>query len=485
MRQAVRSRTSSIATLFAVSTFLLIIIRATRTVDGYWDTLAYHWPFAARIAGLCDVSCFSMSLGSENRYAGFPKLWHAIQGALWNLTGTPGLADLLNIAMVTILCLYLNRRFSVPLAWSWLALIAIPAVQIQLTTSYIDLPLNVAITLALMVVLRMLVEPLGDHRFDVVIAVLALGVAAGSKLQLVPVCLLIWAVIVALAFARPSSVRLTRRWTTLAVLGLAGALVMLPKLMLNAYEFGNPFYPIAIAFGPIVLPGPEAMLQSGSIADWWVAWPSPVRWLASILEIDAFRGRSLPWTLGQGEVLQSNRSFRMGGYFGTYVLGSLAILWWSARTTPKRAWIVAFVVAISVVCASMPLSHELRYYMFWMITLVSTMLALVHSSMFARAEQAIQGSVAHALVAIAATSVIFMTGGAYVRTGGPTLRDLLDDTQSVVASVPDGGVLCILHRHREAFLYSDLFHPPRHYKTRALWSDEPAECTQRVDLGRP
>ena len=483
MRLAVRPRTFNIATLFALATFLLIAVRAARTADPYWDTLAYHWPFAARAAGICDSQCFLMPFSYEGRYAGFPKLWHAIQGLLWNATGTPAFADLLNIAMVAVLCLYLNRRFAVPLAWSWLAFIAIPEVQIQLSASYIDLPLNVAITLALMVVLRMIGEPWADQRFDVATALLALGLAAGSKLQLVPVCLLIWAVIAALACARPASVGFTRRSTSLLVLGLAGALVILPKLMLNAYDFGNPFYPIAITFGPIRLPGPEAMMQLASLSDWWVTSPSPVRWLASVLEFDAFRGRSLPWTLGQGGVLQSSPSFRMGGYFATYVLGSLAILWWSTRTTPKRAWIVAFVLAISVVCAWMPLSHELRYYMFWMITLVSTMLALGHSPMFARAEQAVQRRVAHALVAIAAASVILMTGGAYVRTEGPTMAELIGNTESVVASVPDGGTLCILHRHRLAFLYSELFHPSRHYRTQALWSDEPAECTRRVDLG--
>ena len=483
MRLAVRPRTFNIATLFALATFLLIAVRAARTADPNWDTLAYHWPFAARAAGLCDIHCFLMPFSYEGRYAGFPKLWHAIQGLLWNATGSPAFADLLNIAMVAVVCLYLNRRFAVPLAWSWLAFIAIPEVQIQLTASYIDLPLNVAITLALMVVLRMIGAPLADQRFDVATALLALGLAAGSKLQLVPVCLLIWAVIAALACARPASVGFTRRSTTLLVLGLAGALVILPKLMLNAYEFGNPFYPIAITFGPIRLPGPEAMMQLASLSDWWVTSPSPVRWLASVLEFDAFRGRSLPWTLGQGGVLQSSPSFRMGGYFGTYVLGSLAILWWSTRTTPKRAWVVAFVLAMSVVCAWMPLSHELRYYMFWMITLVSTMLALGHSPMFARAEQAVQRRVAHALVAVAATSVILMTGGAYVRTEGPTMAELIGATESVVASVPDGGTLCILNRHRMAFLYSALFHPSRHYRTQALWSDEPAECTRRVDLG--
>src|SRR5262245_29782765 len=102
-----RSRIPAIPSLFALATLALIVVRAARTVDIYWDTLGYHWPFAARAAGLCGIDCFAMPWTYENRYSGFPKLWHALQGLLWSVTGTPGFADLLAIAMVILLCLYL------------------------------------------------------------------------------------------------------------------------------------------------------------------------------------------------------------------------------------------------------------------------------------------------------------------------------------------------------------------------------------------
>ena len=201
--------------MLALVSFVFIVLRATRTVDPYWDTLAYHWPYAARIAGLCDRDCYSMAAGMEGRYDGFPLLLHAAQGWLWRLTGTPGLGDLINIAMLLALGGYLRYRFEVPLAWSWLAFLAIPEVQVQLTSSYIDVPVNAAATLALMVLLRMLVHPDADQRADVAIALAALGVAAGSKYQMVPIALATWLTIVLLTTWKPSMIRLRRRYASI------------------------------------------------------------------------------------------------------------------------------------------------------------------------------------------------------------------------------------------------------------------------------
>ena len=477
-------RASSLAAALSAVTFVLIAIRATRSADAYWDSLAYHWPFAARIAGICDRDCFLMPPGYENRYDGFPKLWHALQGLLWKVTGTPAVADLLSITMAILLCLYLLRRFQVPVTWSWLALIAIPEVQIQLTSSYVDLPLNLAITLSLMVLLRLTFEPDANNRIDVAIALLGLAIAANSKSQLVVVCLIIWTVIVIVVARKPSTIRWRRPAATAVALLAVGATALLPQYLLNLRTFGNPFYPIAVHIGPITLPGPEPMMQTASISDARLSWPSAARWLASVLEFDAFRGRPLPWTLDQGDVPQSSPSFRMGGYFVPYVLGALSLVLCRVRSLPRAAGVrIGLAVgAASIVCASLPLSHELRYYMFWMLSLVCSMLALVHSPLFASPDQFEHRSVSRALVAISAVSVILMTGADYVRTSAPTLRDLIAPTNHAVADIPDGATLCILNHHPGAFLYAEPFHPGRRYRTHVLWSDEPADCTKRLDI---
>lgn len=480
MRYSRLLRHPSLAAVFAAVTLALILVRAVRTVDVYWDTLAYHWSYAARAAGICDRDCFALPWIMEGRYDGFPLWLHTLQGLLWRVTGTPGTADLVNITMVLALCLYLKHRFSVPLAWSWLAFLAVPIVQIQLTSTYVDLPVNVAVTLAVTVVLRMLAEPDERQLGDVALALAALALAAGSKYQMVPVAMLVWAAIVVLATRNPARVGLRRRDLAFVALSAAGAVALLPNLVANIVVFGNPVYPVALSVGPFRFAGPES-IPINSISDAWVDTPGSLRWLASVMEFDAFRGRPVPWTIDQGDVRQNNPSFRMGGYFVPYVLGLVALVGWSARTASAARWAVAIMVVLTVLCASMPNSHELRYYMFWMLALVSIALALVHAPVFRSEQQAVLRVFGHTLVAIAAASVILITGAAYLKTGGVTLQDLVRGTDAAVARVPEGATLCIRNNDRRAFLYSSAFHPGRHYRTRLLEGDDAAaECTVRL-----
>ena len=104
--------------------------------------------------------------------------------------------------------------------------------------------------------------------------------------------------------------------------------------------------------------------------------------------------------------------------------------------------------------------------------------------LFANPAQRIHRSLAHGTIAVALGSVVLMTGASYVRTSGIGLRQLVAKTIPVVARVPDGATLCVVNRHREAILYSRLFHPSRQYRTRVLWADEAADCTVRIDPDR-
>ncbi len=475
----------SLATVAALVTFALICIRAVMTVDPYWDTLAYHWPFAARLGGICNADCFTMPSTSEYRYEGFPKLWHWLQGIVWRLTGSPAQADVLAIGMVALVCGYLKWRFAVPLAWSWLAFLAIPETQIELTSTMIDLPLNAALTIAILVAVRLLIQASTSNRADIAFALAALCLAANSKFQLATVALLFWICIAALAALQGTGRSSRQRVLLFIALAIAGSLVLTPKLLGNLYEFGNPFYPITLAIGPLHLLGQEPMLSSIAMSDAIVHWPGPLRWLASVLEFDAFRGRPQLWMLGQGDVLQSSPSFRMGGYFVAYVIAMVMVLIWSARTTKRgRLALIAF-AATTLLCAFLPLSFESRYYSFWMLTLVSIVLAVAHSPSFVNARQPTHRLAAYGAVGIALASVVSMTGATYLKTETDSLAKLTAPTDRIVAQIPDGATLCVLNRAREAILYSSVFHPDRHYRTKVLWGDEAdAACTVRLDTAK-
>ena len=475
----------SFSGFIALLTLLLIAIRAANNVDPHWDTLAYHWPFAARISDLCNASCLTLQSTSEWRYEGFPKLWHWFQGIVWRITGSPSQIDLLNLVMVVIVCTYLKSRFTVPLAWSWLAFLAIPETQIELTTSYIDLPMNAALTLAVLVIVRLIINPDKANRTDLIFAFLALFLVTNSKFQLVPVALLLWMLISAIFLVNKENPSNQNKIFQFVVMVSVGSLVLCPLLLLNLFKFGNPFYPIIIDIGPIHLSGKEPMVSSIAVSDFYVNWPGPFRWIASVLEFDAFQNRPLPWTIGQGEVPQSSPSFRMGGFFVAYVLGMISLLIWSAKITAKGRLILLTFAAISLLCSFLPLSYESRYYSFWMLSLISLVLIVTHSSVLPSDLQSIQRGVTYGAISIAFISVISMTGASYLKTKSYSLKDLIKPTEAIVSQVPDGSTLCILNRAREAIIYSTVFHPNRNYQTKVLWGEEvDPTCTLRLDTNK-
>ena len=470
----------SLASIFAAITLALVLGRALLTVDPYWDTLAYHWPYSARAAGLCDMHCFQMPKAMEDRYDGFPVLFNWAQGQLWRLTGSPGFGDLVGIGMLLGLCAYLRWRFCVPLAWSWLGFIAVPLVQAHATSSYVDLPANVALAIGLLVGVRISLEREADPRVDLAIALAALGMAAGGKLQLVPVAILIWTAIIVTVSTDPSNSGLGSSRKRALLMYFAGCAVLLPAAVWNLVRFGNPFYPIAIELGPIHFDGPERMMQVASLSTAWQGVPSPIRWLASVLEIDAYGGRPTPWTIDQGDVSSQARSFRMGGYFVGYVLALASLLMWAWLESPPSRKATAFVIAASITCALLPLSHELRYYMFWMLSLISIVLVIAFSPKLAASRPKLFRPAVCAAISISLATVIAVTGGKYFSIHGPSISELVEPTRPTVDALPAHATLCLLNRDRRAILYSRLFHEGTEHRVMQADDDGLAGCTIKI-----
>jgi hypothetical protein len=464
--------------LVAVVTFALIVVRALGTVDPYWDTLQYHWPYAARAAGMCDADCFAMFGELEERYRGFPMLYHWAFGWLWRLSGTPAAGHALTIAAVLALCGYLRRRFAVPLAWSWLAFLAVPLVQIHLSASYADLFANALLTVGILVLVGILHARQPPTTGELVIALIALGLAAGTKLQLIAVAALVWlAIVVATTRLRP---RLDGRtpWIYALVLALLGSIAILPQAAVNLWHFHNPFYPIAFKLAGFVVPGPETVShiqQATSVGTSWKASPGWLRWLASVLEFDAFRARPVPWAVDQGWVTQDNPSFRMGGYFVAYVLGLAIVFVSRIRERPLRP-LFAVMATVTVICALLPNSHELRYYQFWMLTLVSLVLILAFSPSAAAPAQPRSLREARVLIPVALASVVSMTGAIYLTTYGLKIGTLIAPTNAVVDALPAGTTLCIGHLSRDAILYTWPFHRASSIHVRSIVGENAIGC---------
>jgi hypothetical protein len=122
------------------------------------------------------------------------------------------------------------------------------------------------------------------------------------------------------------------------------------------------------------------------------------------------------------------KSLRMGGYFGFYVVFNLLVLAYIVfRKRDRRAYLftAAFLIG-SVATASLPASHELRYYSFWMLFLVFANIYFVFGSYL---PDPTLRFVLFAAAISATTFIVMVSGGRYIMPVGETLRATFDGLQ--------------------------------------------------------
>ncbi|MEO8875275.1 MAG: hypothetical protein ABI461_06800, partial [Polyangiaceae bacterium] len=334
-----------------------------------------------------------------------------------------------------------------------IALFAIPLVQTHATSCYVDLPANAAAS----VVVLMAIEAATTTR-EISMRALALvctcaAIAANMKALLHVILILALLVIAWRLFQR-------RARKHLIVLALALPLIFATPLK-NLALHHNPYFPLQLTIAGHVFAGVEAPYSSSP--PWLTNAPRPVRFVCSLLEIgirpvtDERR-----WTVDQW--MPDSSGSRMGGFFGAYVALNLLLLAWKAvrdREGIARRASVAF-LAFTVVVSLMPQSHELRYYLSWMMVLVALNAWLVCRADPAkiRLDRAIYGTFATAALLF----VVAVTRAGYVLPSGSSLAQLLDKKIDgrAIAVVPDGARVCV-DRAPWSLYYAAPFHPPHHY----------------------
>jgi hypothetical protein len=200
-----------------------------------------------------------------------------------------------------------------------------------------------------------------------------------------------------------------------------------------------------------------------------------VRFASSILEM-AIRPLSEErrWTVDQWMPDETGGN-RLGGFFGAYVVAALGFLVWRGvkdRSREARVAVVGF-AAFTCVVSVMPQSHELRYYMGWMIVLVAIDLWLAR-----RAQSPGLARIAGGVAACALLVVIASTRGWYVLPRGSRFEALVAKKVDarLVETVRDGERVCVV-REPWTFLWAAPFQaaPPR--KTYVLVEAErPEDC---------
>lgn len=460
------------------------LVTALHDVSTAWDVWYYHLPFAARIVRLVPEGAYVFHPLNQARYEGFPLLGELIQGLLWRTLGAPQASNLLAFAAVPCLAIFLRRRFQVPLHLTVVALFAVPLVQLHASSCYVDLPASAALTMLLFTVFEAwtLPEPVTPRRLAAMLALAAF--AANMRLQLlVPVALALLAASPRVLGAWPRPPRaLGRAPSRLAwgrfLAGVAALPLVFATPLKNLILHHNPLFPMRLAVGPLALPGTEDVYHSSP--PYLERAPQALRFAISLLEI-GIRPITDPhrWSIDQWMPSDSTGN-RMGGFFGAYVVFHVALLVLLARRREDRPKALAF-AALTAVTAALPQSHELRYYLYWMLTLIALNLVLAcqraRTEGSADAPGAVLGPpLIGAAGALALTAVLASTRMAYVYPSGDTLPELLASKvrAETVAQIRDGERVCLPGREPWTFLYAAKLHPGRSYVVQE--AERPEDC---------
>jgi hypothetical protein len=468
--------------------FLLaaIVRKAWLDLDVAWDSLAYHLPFAGLHAGILSPNEYRLSRFMTDRYNGFPALPELIQGALWRVTSRIQAANLIGLAGLLPLVGMLKKIFGVPLTYSLVALLSIPVVLIQSTSSYIDLFSNCWMADML---LLMLAATLSPERFSIgrLLGVfVCFAVVFNSKMQLWPVALAALGVFLVLLWVtRRRYPRLIffiengERWRKLGVSAAFAALLALSFIqpVMNWIEFRDPIYPLPIVGGKVIAPG-----EMAAKPDYLAHSSQAFRWLVSTVEYKSFEGRRPLWTNGQGDVTADSPALFMGGDFGALVLFN--ILWLGflqSKVKGRLGWAPCwFMGALTVVTALMPGSPQSRYYMYWIICLVLLNLVLIVNSLSGeRGTDArilyVGGMASFLLFVLCATDFV------YVHRSGTTMQGMAQTVEKrlVDAHLREGETVCMANINPFALIYAPTFHPELrakfHYKIQEIY--DPHDCT--------
>lgn len=460
--------------IFAWGFLASMLAAAFHDVSMAWDVWYYHLPFAARIWGIVPAHDFAYDPMNQARFDGFPLLGEALQGFFWRVTGRPESANLVALASVPLFAWFVKRRFDVPMYATILALLAVPLVQIHATSCYVDLPSNTAASALVLVAIAVHARDERPTTREVILALVLGAIAANMKALMHPIVL---AALVAIALR-------VRERKTLALIALTLPIVFATPLK-NLVVHHNPYYPIAMNVFGHTLRGPDDPYSSSPV--WLEHAPRPIRFLCSIFEIGMRPlGDSKRWTVDQWTP-PDERGYRMGGFFGAYVALHVGLFVWRVvrdrRDRTTRACAIGF-AALTAIVSVLPQSHELRYYMCFIIVLVTLNLWLAaRASREDVARDTLRVDLPRVTFACVAMLgvVLVATRGAYAYPSGESFDQLVraEVDAHALGAVQNGEHVCVRHAPWN-FLWAARFHAPKSYTvTEAV---TPNECAGAPSL---
>ncbi|NCY26215.1 MAG: hypothetical protein EBX37_15660, partial [Alphaproteobacteria bacterium] len=355
---------AALRTGLGAALLLALLAKAWIDYDDTWDTWWYHVPFAGRMWGMTPESAYVLEEITQLYYSAFPKLIEWLQGFLWWSTGRLQATNLVGWGALALFSVWLHRRFALPLSGVVVSLLAIPLVQSHASSSYIDLVGNLSMTACLLLAWNYYQQPQDMRRRDWWLMAALICFSAFIKYLLLSLIGLVGA-LVGLRYVwlhRHAQKKLPRPAVLVACAGVLALSLYTP--VRNTVVHGNPVYPLVFERKSEDKPDGAHIARHSHIL---ISFGFE-RWLISVFELDRPVGK---WTRDQ--LTFAPETNRKGGFNPAYVVAQLALLAWLCMHSPRdyRRKLLLFTGLLTVVAAWMPRPQELRYYMFWMVWLVS------------------------------------------------------------------------------------------------------------------
>lgn len=437
-----------------------VLAKAWADYDDTWDSWWYHVPFAGRLWGITPPSRYAMEEIIEMYYSAFPLLVEWVQGLLWTVTGHLQATNLVGWGSLAGFCVWLARRYALPFSGVVVSLLAIPLVQSHASSSYIDLVGNLTMTACLLIAWDYYQRRDLPRRDWLLLAGL-LCVAAHIKYLLLSLIGLV-AGLVALRWWWLNR-KLPPARALLLVALVAAVCLCIP--VRNYVQYGNPIYPLVFERKNEAGPEGEHVARHSHIL---VSF-SFERWFISVFELDRPWGR---WSRDQ--LTFTPESNRKGGYNPVYVMLQLGLMAWLCLRTPReyRRTLLLFTGLLTLVAAWMPRPQELRYYLFWMVWLVSVNQIGVRRFAPAAAAANYAGNALMLLAAAVLTQGVYLWPQSIDRERlFASIKEQLTYhfvpegmDESLVEFARRNGKVCLVSRQPLAYFYTPYFYPGSEYQ---------------------
>lgn len=469
--------------LLAIVIIVFLGVKCLVAIDGKsGDTWMYQLPFSARFWGLVSPQEYTFEAEREPFYGTSTMLPNILQGFFWKLFGLerPQGANLVSFLSLIGYFSLVKYYLKIPFYLSVITILAVPLIHIAATSCYVDLFGNIGLSITL--ILTYLLYLNEDFITPKNIAIFILGgfIAANSKYLLVPPL----AIVMVFVFLRILWL-IIFRWSTknqknnlvkqvvslCLIMGFANLIIFATEFK-NIILYQNPFYPLKVTIlghelNHLIVP------TSTYMSDKIQAMPAIQRWVYSLLEIGAFdQRRPWPWTIAMDYVPLEADTFGMGGYFGVYVIFNILLFFWlSSQLKLGKKVNLSFVFIMSIITPFFPFAYQLRYYMYWIITLITLNLYLSlklinsknKSNWFKLNYIGYVGTVIMLIFCI-------LTRWEYTYPHPLSLAKFMNEERvnpEIIANIKDNDSVCLVGFTPLTFLYNSQFHQGKHYSVKA------------------